>query len=245
MFLSERNKSGATFTLLGFSNDPELQVPLFLTFLAIYSVTVVGNLGMIVIIKINPKLYTLMYFFLSHLSFVDFCYSSIVAPKTMVNFMVEDRTISFVGCVIQFFFFCTFVVTESFLLAVMAYDHFVAICNPLLYMVAMSPRLCATLVVGSYAWGIACSLILTCTVIKLSFQGFNTIDHFFCEFSSLLSLSCSDTYLNQLLLFIFSTFNEVSTLFIIPVLTRLLLSPSSRCIQPVVAAKPFSPAPPA
>ena len=99
--------------------------------------------------------------------------------------------------------------------------------------------------VGSYAWGVACSLILTSTVIKLSFQGFNTIDHFFCEFSSLLSLSCSDTYLNQLLLFIFSTFNEVSTLFIIPVLTRLLLSPSSRCIQPVVAAKPFSPAPPA
>ncbi|KAG5195807.1 hypothetical protein JEQ12_011443 [Ovis aries] len=215
MFLSERNKSGATFTLLGFSNYPELQVPLFLTFLAIYSVTVVGNLGMIVIIKINPKLHTPMYFFLSHLSFVDFCYSSIVAPKTMVNFMVEDRTISFVGCVIQFFFFCTFVVTESFLLAVMAYDRFVAICNPLLYMVAMSPRLCATLVVGSYAWGIACSLILTCTVIKLSFQGFNTIDHFFCEFSSLLSLSCSDTYLNQLLLFIFATFNEISTLFII------------------------------
>ena len=146
MFLSERNKSGATFTLLGFSNDPELQVPLFLTFLAIYSVTVVGNLGMIVIIKINPKLYTLMYFFLSHLSFVDFCYSSIVAPKTMVNFMVEDRTISFVGCVIQFFFFCTFVVTESLLSAVMAYDCFVAICNPLLYRLAMSQRLCVMLV---------------------------------------------------------------------------------------------------
>ncbi|KAB0376732.1 olfactory receptor 5D18-like [Muntiacus reevesi] len=215
MFLSERNKSGAVFTLLGFSDYPEFQVPLFLIFFTIYTVTVVGNLGMIVIIRINPKLHTPMYFFLSHLSFVDFCYSSIVAPKTMVNLMVEDRTISFVGCVIQFFFFCTFVVTESFLLAVMAYDRFVAICSPLLYMVAMSPRFCTTLVVGSYAWGVACSLILTCTVIKLSFRGFNTIDHFFCEFSSLLSLSCSDTYLNQLLLFIFATFNEVSTLFII------------------------------
>ena len=127
MFLSERNKSGATFTLLGFSNDPELQVPLFLTFLAIYSVTVVGNLGMIVTIKINPKLHIPIYFFLSHLSFVDFCYSSIIAPKTMVNLMVEDRTISFVDCVMQFFFFCTFVITESFLLGVMAYDCFVAI----------------------------------------------------------------------------------------------------------------------
>uniref|UniRef100_A0AAA9RRH1 G-protein coupled receptors family 1 profile domain-containing protein n=1 Tax=Bos taurus TaxID=9913 RepID=A0AAA9RRH1_BOVIN len=216
MFLSERNKSWAVFTLLGFSDYPELHVPLFLTFFTISSVTVGGgNPGMIVTIKINPKVHTPMYLFLSHLSFVDFCYSSIVAPKTMLNLMVEDRTTSVVGCEIQFFFFCTFVVTESFLLAVMAYDRLVAICNPLLCMVAMSQRLCAMLVVGSYACGVAFSLILTCTVIKLSFQGFNTIDHFFCEFSSLLPPSCSDTYLNQLLLFISATFNEVSTLFII------------------------------
>ncbi|KAB0377585.1 hypothetical protein FD755_012029 [Muntiacus reevesi] len=103
--------------------------PLFLTFLAIYSVTVVGNLGMIVIIKINPKLHTPMYFFLSHLSFVDFCYSSIIAPKTMVNLIAKDKTTSF-----------------SFLLAVMAYYCFIAICNPLLYMVAMSQRLCVMVV---------------------------------------------------------------------------------------------------
>ncbi|XP_012512327.1 PREDICTED: olfactory receptor 5D18 [Propithecus coquereli] len=212
---SDRNRSEATFTLLGFSDYLELQVPLFLIFLAIYSVTVVGNLGMIVIIKINPKLHTPMYFFLSHLSFVDFCYSSIIAPKTLVNLVVTDRTISFLGCVVQFFFFCIFVVTESFLLAVMAYDRFVAICNPLLYAVAMSQKLCALLVVGSYVWGVACSLILTCSALKLSFHGFNTINHFFCEFSSLLSLSCSDTYINQLLLFVFATFNEVSTLLII------------------------------
>ncbi|XP_003802442.2 olfactory receptor 5D18 [Otolemur garnettii] len=215
MLLSGRNKSATTFTLLGFSDYPELQIPLFLIFLAIYSVTVVGNLGMIVIIKVNPKLHTPMYFFLSHLSFVDFCYSSIIAPKTLVNLIVEDRTISFLGCMVQFFLFCTFVVTESFLLAVMAYDRFVAICNPLLYMVAMSQKLCALLVLGSYTWGVACSLILTCSALKLSFQGFNIINHFFCEFSSLMSLSCSDTYINQLLLFIFATFNEVSTLLII------------------------------
>ncbi|XP_057584039.1 olfactory receptor 5D18-like [Hippopotamus amphibius kiboko] len=215
MLLLETNKSRAMFILLGFSDYPKLQVPLFLIFLAIYTVTVVGNLGMIVIVKINPKLHTPMYFFLSHLSFVDFCYSSTVAPKAMVNLVVEDRNIAFVGCVVQFFFICTFVVTESFLLAVMAYDHFVAICNPLLYTVVMSQKLCAMLVVGSYAWGIACSLILTCSVPKLSFWGFNTINHFFCEFSSLLSLSCSDTSLSQVLLFIFATFNEVSTLFII------------------------------
>ncbi|XP_019268138.2 olfactory receptor 5D18 [Panthera pardus] len=215
MLLSERNKTGAVFTLLGFSDYPELQVPLFLIFLAIYSVTVVGNIGMIVIIKINSKLHTPMYFFLSHLSFVDFSYSSIIVPKTLANLVVEDRTISFPGCIVQYFFFCTFVVAESFLLAVMAYDRFVAICNPLLYTAAMSQKLCAMLVVGSYAWGVACSLILTCSAIRLSFQGFNTINHFFCEFSALLSLSCSDIYINQLLLFIFATFSVVSTLLII------------------------------
>ncbi|KAM5184296.1 olfactory receptor 5D18 [Callospermophilus lateralis] len=215
MVLTDRNKSRATFTLLGFSDYPELQVPLFLVFLAIYSVTVVGNIGMIAIIKINPKLHTPMYFFLSHLSFVDFCYSSTVAPNMLVNLVAKDRSISFSGCVVQFFFFCTFVVTDSFLLAVMAYDRFVAICNPLLYTVAMSQKLCAVLVAGSHAWGVACSLILTCSALQLSFHGSNTIDHFFCEFSSLLSLSCSDPHTNYLLLFIFATFNEVSTLLII------------------------------
>ncbi|XP_014716910.1 olfactory receptor 5D18-like [Equus asinus] len=213
--MPERNKSGTTFTLLGFSDLPELQIPLFLIFLAIYSVTVLGNIGMIVIIKINPKLHTPMYFFLSHLSFVDFCYSSIIVSKTLVNLVVEDRSISFIGCVVQFFFFGTFAVTESFLLAVMAYDRFVAICNPLLYTVAMSQKLCTMLVAGSYVWGVACSLILTSSAIKLSFQGPNTINHFFCEFSSLLSLSFSDIYVTQLLLFIFSTFNGVSTLLVI------------------------------
>ncbi|XP_008561687.1 PREDICTED: olfactory receptor 5D18-like [Galeopterus variegatus] len=175
----------------------------------------VGNLGMIIIIKTNPKLHTPVYFFLSHLVSVDFCYSSTIAPKTLVNLVVKDRTISFSGCAVQFFFICAFVVAESLLLAVMAYDRFVAVCNPLLYTVVISQKLCAMLVVGSYAWGVACSLILTCYVLKLSFHGFNTINHFFCESSSLLSLSCSDTFINQLLLFIFATFNEISTLLII------------------------------
>ncbi|VTJ87988.1 Hypothetical predicted protein [Marmota monax] len=216
MFLKQRNlTSEATFTLLGFSDYPELQVPLFLEFLAIYTFSVVGNLGMIVIIRINSKLHTSMYFFLSHLSFADFCYSSIIAPKMLVNLIVQDRTISFSGCMAQFFFFCTFVVTELILFAVMAYDRFVAVCNPLLYTVVMSQRLCAMLVFGSYAWGVACSLTLTCSALKLYFQGFNTINHFFCELSSLISLSCSDSYLSQLLLFTVATFNEISTLFII------------------------------
>ncbi|XP_031229364.1 olfactory receptor 5D16-like [Mastomys coucha] len=216
MILTDINlTSEVTFTLLGFSDYPELQVPLFLLFLAIYSFSVVGNLGMIMIIKINPKLHTPMYFFLSHLSFADFCYSSIIAPKMLVNLVVEDRTISFSGCMMQFFFFCTFVVTELILFAVMAYDRFVAVCNPLLYTVVMSQRLCALLVLGSYTWGVVCSLTLTCSALNLYFRGFNKINHFFCELSSLIALSCSDSHLTQLLLFIVATFNEISTLLII------------------------------
>ncbi|XP_028641500.1 olfactory receptor 5D18-like [Grammomys surdaster] len=215
MLLTYGNNSGAMFILLGFSDYPEIEVPLFLVFLTIYTITVVGNIGMIVIIRINPKLHTPMYFFLSHLSFVDFCYSSIIAPKMLVNLVVEDRTISFLECIVQYFFFAVFVVTESILLVVMAYDRFVAICRPLLYTVAMSQKLCLSLVVGSYAWGLTCSLTMTCSVVQLSFVGFNTIDHFFCEFSSLLVLSRSDTQVNQILLFSLSTMNALSTLLII------------------------------
>ncbi|XP_028641446.1 olfactory receptor 5D18-like [Grammomys surdaster] len=215
MLLSGRNNSGMIFTLLGFSDYPELKVPLFLVFLIIYQVTVVGNIGMILMIRINPKLHTPMYFFLSHLSFVDFCYSSIIAPKMLVNLISKDKTISFIECIVQYFLFCVFVVTEAFLLVVMAYDRFVAICNPLLYTVVMSQKLCVTLVVGSYAWGLTCSLTLTCSTIQLSFHSVNRIDHFFCEFSSLLALSSSDTRISQLLLFVFATFNAVSTLLLI------------------------------
>ncbi|XP_064145456.1 olfactory receptor 5D18-like [Loxodonta africana] len=138
MLLSECNKSGVTFTLSGFSDYPEVQLPLFFVFLSIYGVAVVGNIGMIVIMKINPKLHTPMYFFLSHLSFVVFCYSSVVAPKILENLVVEDRAISLLEWVVQLFFFRTFIVTESFLLSVMAYDCFLAICNTLLYTIAMS-----------------------------------------------------------------------------------------------------------
>ena len=176
MSLTKRNITiGATFTLLGFSDYPKLKAPLFLVFLAIYSFSIAENLGMMVVIKVNPKLHTSMYFFLSHLSFLDFCYSSIIVPKMLMNLLAEDRTISFSGCMVQFFHFCTLVLTELILFAVMAYDRFVAICNPLLDTVVISQRLCAVLVIMSYARGVAFSLTLTCSAVKLSFRGFNTI----------------------------------------------------------------------
>uniref|UniRef100_A0A8C0R834 Olfactory receptor n=1 Tax=Canis lupus dingo TaxID=286419 RepID=A0A8C0R834_CANLU len=192
-----------TFALLGFADYPELQIPLFLLFLIMYIITVVGNLGMIVIIKINPKFHTPMYFFLSHLSFVDFCYSSIVTPKLLENLVMEDKNIFYFSCMLQYFLSCTAVVTESFLLAVMAYDRFVAICNPLLYSVVMSQRLC---------FG---PLVLLCYALQLNFSGHNTINHFFCEYTALIAVSSSDILIPHLLLFGFATFNEVSTLLII------------------------------
>ncbi|KAM5246893.1 olfactory receptor 5D14-like [Ctenodactylus gundi] len=204
-----------TFVLLGFTDFPGLRVPLFLLFLVMYIVTAVGNLGMIGIIKVNSKFHTPMYFFLSHLSLVDFCYSSVVTPKLLENLVVEDRTIFYWSCMLQFYLSCVAVVAESFLLAVMAYDRFVAICNPLLYAVAMSQRLCALLVAGSYFWAMFCPFVLLCYALQLSYTGRKVINHFFCEYTSVIAVSASDTRVPHLLLFCFATFNEVSTLLII------------------------------
>ncbi|XP_007954893.2 olfactory receptor 5D13-like [Orycteropus afer afer] len=216
MLLNQGNHcTRATFILMGFSEYPDLQVALFIIFLTIYMVTVIGNLGMIMIIRINPKLQTPMYFFLSHLSFVDFCYSTIVSPKLLENLVVEDRTISFTGCIMQFFLACIFVVAEIFILAVMAYDRFVAVCNPLLYNTAMSPKLCFLLVSASYSWSIVCSLTSTYFLLTLSFCGTNFINNFVCEHAAIVSVSCSDPYISQKSALVFATFNEISSLMII------------------------------
>uniref|UniRef100_G3UNA7 Olfactory receptor n=1 Tax=Loxodonta africana TaxID=9785 RepID=G3UNA7_LOXAF len=208
----ENRSAGAMFVLLGFSEYPDLQVPLFMVFLTIYMVTVARNLGMIVIIRIDPKLHTPMYFF-SHLSFVDFCYSSVVTPKLLENLVVKDRTISFTGCITQFFLACIFVVTETFMLAVMAYDRFVAVCNPLLYTVTMSPKLCFLLVVASYSWSIVCSLTFTYFLLTLSFCGTNFINNF--EHAAIVAVSCSDPYISQKVILVSTTFNEISSVIII------------------------------
>ncbi|XP_062951724.1 olfactory receptor 1165-like [Cynocephalus volans] len=216
MGLEESNQSSVTtFILLGFSEFPNLQAPLFLVFLLIYTATLVGNLGMIVIVRINPKLHTPMYVFLSHLSFLDICNSCVFTPKLLEILVVEDRTISFTGCMLQFFFGCAFVIAEMFMLAVMAYDRFVAVCNPLLYTVAMSPKLCVLLVAGSYTWGGLGSLTLTYSLLELSYCASNIIDHFGCEFSAILSVSCSDTYFSQMACLVISTFSEACSLLII------------------------------
>ncbi|EPY85206.1 olfactory receptor 1155-like protein [Camelus ferus] len=211
----ENQSAEVTFILSGFSEYPELQLPLLLVFLTVYTVTVLGNLGVVLTIKLSPRLHTPMYFFLSHLSFADFCYSTVVTPKLLENLVVEDRTVSFTGCILQFFFACMFVVTETYTLAAMAYDRFVAVCSPLLYAAVMSQKRCSLLVAASYSWSVACSLTCTYFLLTLSFCGSNIINNFVCEYSAIVAVSCSDPYISQKVLLVSATFNEVSSLMII------------------------------
>ena len=214
--MSKENCTTVTeFILLGLSDAPELRVFLFLVFLLIYGVTVMGNLGMIALIQVSPRLHTPMYFFLSHLSLVDFCHSMAIVPQMLFNMFKKDKTISFLGCMVQFYLFGTFVITDVFLLAVMAYDRFVAICSPLLYMVTMSQNLCVELVSCCYLGGTVCSLIHLCLVLEIPTYRSNVINHFFCDLPPLLSLACSDVTVNELLVYIVSTFNEIITIVVI------------------------------
>ncbi|KAM5248386.1 olfactory receptor 5D13-like [Ctenodactylus gundi] len=203
------------FILLGFSEYPQLRFPLFLVSLFVYSVTVVGNLGMIVAIRANPTLHTVMYFFLSHLSFVDFCFSTTVTPKLLENLLAEDRTTSFSSCIMQFSFVCVFGMAETFILTAMAYDRFMAVCRPLLYATIMSRKLCVLLVAAPYAWGSLCSLVLTYFLLSLSYRNSSTINNFVCDHSVIVSASCSDASVSQVLCFVVTVFNEVSSLAII------------------------------
>ncbi|XP_074131958.1 olfactory receptor 5D18-like [Sminthopsis crassicaudata] len=212
---ADRNESDVIFILLGFSDYPDLQIPLFLLFLVIYIITVVGNLGMIMIIRINPKLHTPMYFFLSHLSFLDFCYSTTITPKLLQILVVEDRSISFPPCVTQYCFVVICVVAEGFLLTVMAYDRFVAICNPLLYIIVMSQKRCIMMMTGVYTWGIISTIIFVYSLVARSFAGTNIINNFFCEYSAVISVSISDNYVTETIFFILANFNTFFTLIIV------------------------------
>ncbi|XP_055403872.1 olfactory receptor 5AP2 [Bubalus kerabau] len=214
--MQTRNQTEVTeFILLGLSDNSELQVVLFGLFLLIYVATMVGNLGVIVLIKMDPCLHTPMYFFLSSLSFVDASYSSSVTPKMLVNLVAESKAISFNGCAAQFYFFGSFLGTECFLLATMAYDRYVAIWNPLLYPVLMSGRICFLLVATSFLAGFGNAAIHTGMTFKLSFCGSNKINHFYCDTPALLKLSCSDTHINGIVIMAFSSVNVVGCVMII------------------------------
>ncbi|XP_048199701.1 olfactory receptor 143-like [Perognathus longimembris pacificus] len=194
----ENDSSVTEFVLMGLTDQPELQMPLFVLFLVNYIITVVGNLSLMNLICINSHLHTPMYFFLFNLSFIDFCYSLVFTPKMLVGFVSERNIISYTGCITQLFFFCFFVNSESYVLTAMAYDRYVAICQPLQYTVIMSPRTCSLLILGTYFMGFASAMLHTGCMIRLSFCDFNIINHYMCDIFPLLQLSCSSTFANEL-----------------------------------------------
>ncbi|XP_001375990.3 putative olfactory receptor 5AK3 [Monodelphis domestica] len=214
--MTHRNNTRITeFILLGFAVRQELQYVLFLVFLVIYMTSLVGNIGMILLIKFDARLHTPMYFFLQNLAVADLFYTSSITPKTLLNFLVSDKSISFSGCVMQLYVYGIFVTSELYLLAAMAVDRYVAICNPLRYSVVMSQRVCIFLVTGSFLMG---SLNATTNIgflFSLSFCNSNIINHFFCDLPPILTLSCSNIYFNVMLLIIFVGFNLSSTLLVV------------------------------
>ncbi|XP_013215405.2 olfactory receptor 8G1 isoform X1 [Ictidomys tridecemlineatus] len=195
------------FILAGLSQQPELQLPLFLLFLGIYVLTVVGNLGMITLIVLSSHLHTPMYYFVSSLSLIDLCHSTVITPKMLVNFVRDKNTISYPGCMTQLYFFLIFAISECHMLAAMAYDRYVAICSPLLYHVIMSSQTCLSLILGVYIIGVVCASAHTGCMIRVQFCKIDVINHYFCDLLPLLKLSCSSTYVNEVLILFFGTFN--------------------------------------
>ena len=199
--MGEANQSRVSeFLLLGLSRQPQQQRLLFLLFLTMYLATVLGNLLILLAISVDSRLHIPMYFFLCNLSFVDTCFSSTTVPKVLANPVLGSQTISFSGCLTQMYFLFEFADMDNFLLAVMAYDRFVAVCHPLHYSAKMTPQLCALLVTGSWVTASLNALLHTLLMARLSFCTDNAIPHFFCDVTPLLKLSCSDTHLNEVMI---------------------------------------------
>ncbi|XP_015278221.1 PREDICTED: olfactory receptor 1020-like [Gekko japonicus] len=195
--------------LLGFSDHPDLQTLLFLAFLTIYMLTVAGNLVIIVLVVNDVRLHTPMYFFLGNLSCLEICYTSTILPRLLFSLLTGDRTISVHGCIMQYHFFGVLASTECYLLAVMSYDRYLAICKPLRYTSLMNSRVCISLITFSWVSGLLNVSIVTSLLWKLMFCGPNKMEHFFCDLSPVLKLSCSDTHLAELVNFVFASINTL------------------------------------
>uniref|UniRef100_A0A8C6GXR2 Olfactory receptor n=1 Tax=Mus spicilegus TaxID=10103 RepID=A0A8C6GXR2_MUSSI len=190
------------FLLLGLPIPTEHQQLYYALFLLMYLTTILGNLIILILIRLDSHLHTPMYLFLSNLSFSDLCFSSVTMPKLLQNMQSQDSSITYAGCLTQMYFFLLFGDLESFLLVAMAYDRYVAICFPLHYMSIMSPRLCVSLVLLSWVLTTFHAMLHTLLMARLSFCEDNVIPHFFCDMSALLKLSCSDTHVNELVIFV-------------------------------------------
>ncbi|XP_036852690.1 olfactory receptor 5M11 [Manis javanica] len=214
--MSVRNASAVTeFILLGLTGRPDLQPLLFALFLLVYLVTLFGNLGMVVLIRLDSRLHTPMYFFLTHLAFVDLCYASNATPQMLTNFLAKRKTITFAGCFTQCYIFIALLLTELYMLAAMAYDRYVAICNPLRYSVKMSQRVCICLATFPYVYGFSDGLLQAILTFRLTFCRSNVINHFYCADPPLIKLSCSDTYVKEHAMLVSAGVNLSSSLIII------------------------------
>ncbi|KAM9120360.1 olfactory receptor 11L1-like [Pangshura tecta] len=236
-----KNKTSITkFILLGFVNLNEVQILLFVVFLVIYILTVAGNLLMVVLVVYDQHLHTPMYFFLGNLSFLETCYTSVISPRLLAGFLVEDRTISFGDCITQLFFFSALASIECFLLAVMAYDCYLAICNPLSYKVMMNFRVCRLLVSASWITGFSASVLVVGMVPQLNFCSPNEINNFFCDMAELLKLSCAKSPLTEMIILVCCSLVTLAPFLFIIVSYVLILSAIPRITSSTGRQKAFS-----
>ncbi|XP_020830005.1 olfactory receptor 5AS1-like [Phascolarctos cinereus] len=213
--MSEWNYTASTeFIFIGFTDYLPLQITLFLLFLAIYILTLVGNTGLIILVNIDSNLQTPMYYFLSNLSFLDISYSTVITPKMLANFL-SSKNISLYGCALQMYFFACFADVECLILAAMAFDRYAAICKPLMYSTLMCRKVCISFIVLAYFSGTMTSLVHVSLTFRLPFCRSHVINHFFCDIPPLLALSCANTSLNEFLLFALCGFIQTSTFVII------------------------------
>ncbi|XP_062457438.1 olfactory receptor 5B21-like [Rhea pennata] len=228
----ENGTSSWEFLLLGMWNIPSLQTTLFLLLLMVYLVSVVGNILIIALVVADWHLHTPMYFFLGNLSYLETCYSSTILPRLLDSFLTGDRTISVQSCIVQFYFFGSFAASECYLLAIMSYNRYLAICQPLLYASIMTWKVCLQMVAASWLMGFLISTAIPPFLSQLKFCGSKAIDHFFCDLAPLLELACSDTRKVTLIAFVFSFLDIV-----FPFLSTLA---SYACIIAVIQRIPSS-----
>lgn len=211
--MAKENHSLTTeFILIGLTDNLVLKSLLFLVFFVIYLITVMGNLGLVALIFMEHRLHTPMYIFLSNLALMDSCCSCAITPKMLENLFSEDRMISLNECVAQFYFLCLAETADCFLLAAMAYDRYVAICSPLLYHTRMSKKLCIQMTIATFIASNLHSMIHAGLLLRLTFCRSNQIDHFFCDILPLYRLSCTDPYINELMIYIFSLPIQIFTI---------------------------------
>ncbi|XP_071470940.1 olfactory receptor 2J3-like [Marmota flaviventris] len=203
------------FILLGFSNWPQLEVVFFVLILIFYLMTLTGNMFIIILSYLDSHLHTPMYFFLSNLSFLDLCYTTSSIPQLLVNLWGPEKTISYAGCMVQLYFVFALGTTECILLVVMSYDHYVAVCKPLHYIVLMHPQLCHLLAVASWVCGFTNSAVHSLFILWVPLCGHLQVDHFFCEVPTLLQLSCFDTHANEMTIMVTTSIVVIISLVLI------------------------------